>query len=361
MAKINSRISLMNSYTINENKIDFGNLTPLDDDELSAWWRMVPGARRFTNAVADAVDKHCAAAAHLPQVDLEGFVQMLTEKISRRHVSLGIENFEYDEGGDAEDFVSALTEKFASNFLRDFTKDSPMTDLAEQNTLGGYTIIVKLNRKAKWLTSAVVDFNINSANSTGSIIFVTSEENPPPSLARLSDYLTPYDVQFFAINLLENTKLNTQEKLYTSTLAAKLSGQSAILAKNLSKPELLTEGVDFVKRLVPNFDERIFSRALWECQAQFLLPTLEQLRGKLIEKNFVRLRHILPVTDEFGKTLSDPWDMELRHLHFYGGSAMIFHINDWELLEMAYQARNELSHLVTIDLQRLEKLFAYAD
>lgn len=361
MSRINTRISLLNSYNANENKIDFNKLQPLDDEELSSWWRMVPGARRFTNNAAEAVDKHCAAAAHLPQVDLEGFVRMLADKISRRHVSQIVEIFEYDDKGDIEDFVTALTERFASNFLRDFTKDSPMTDLADQNAFGGYVIIVKLKRKVKWLTSAVVDFNKSMHNSTGSIIFVTCEDNPPPSLARLSDYLTPYDVQFFAINLLENSKLNTQEKLYTSTLAAKLSGQSAILAKNLAKAELLTEGVDFVKRIVPNFDERVFSRAVWECQAQFLLPTLEQLRGKLIEKNFVRLKHILPVTDEFGKLLTDPWDMELRHLHFYGGNAMIFQMRDWDILEIAYHARNELSHLTTIDLQRLERLFAFAE
>ena len=360
MAKINSRISLLNSAT-NENKIDFDKLQPLDNDELSSWWRMVPGARRFTNTAADAVDKHCAAAAHLPKVDLEGFVQMLVYKISRRHVSLNVEIFEYDEKGDAEDFVTALTEKFASNFLRDFTKDSPLADLAAQNTFGGYAVIVKLRRKVNWLTSAVVDFNKNSANSTGSIIFVTCEDNPSPSLTRLSDYLTPYDVQFFAINLLENSKLTTQEKLYTSTLAAKLSGQSAILAKNLATVELFTDGIDFVKKIVPNFDNRIFSRAVWECQAQFLLPTLEQLRGQFIEKNFSRLKHILPVKDEFGKILNDPWDMELRHLHFYGGNHFLFNPADWELLELAYHARNDLSHLTTIDLQRLQKLFTFAD
>ncbi len=360
MAKINSRISLLNSAT-NENKIDFDKLQPLDNDELSSWWRMVPGARRFTNTTADAVDKHCAAAAHLPKVDFEGFVQMLVYKISRRHVSLNVEIFEYDEKGDAEDFVTALTEKFASNFLRDFTKDSPLEDLAAQNTFGGYAVIVKLKRKVNWLTSAVVDFNKNSANSTGSIIFVTCEDNPPPSLTRLSDYLTPYDVQFFAINLLENSKLTTQEKLYTSTLAAKLSGQSAILAKNLATVELFTDGIDFVKKIVPNFDNRIFSRAVWECQAQFLLPTLEQLRGQFIEKNFSRLKHILPVKDEFGKVLNDPWDMELRHLHFYGGNHFLFNPADWELLELAYHARNDLSHLTTIDLQRLQKLFTFAD
>ena len=361
MAKINSRISLLHSSMTNENKIDFDKLQPLDDEELSSWWRMVPGARRFTNIAAEAVDKHCAAAAHLQKVDLEGFVQKLSDKISRRHVSLNVEVFEYDEKGDVEDFVTALTEKFASNFLRDFTKDSPMEDLATQNIFGGYAVIVKLQRKMNWLTSAVVDFNKNSANSTGSIIFVTCEDNPPPSLTRLSDYLTPYDVQFFAINLLENSKLTTQEKLYTSTLAAKLSGQSAILAKNLAKAELLTEGIDFVKKIVPRLDSRFFDRAVWECQAQFLLPTLQQLRGRLIEKCFARLRHILPVKDEFGKILTDPWDMELRHLHFYGGTQFLFNPQDWEILELAYHARNELSHLTTIDLQRLERLFTFAE
>lgn len=361
MSKITTRISLLNTNTLNESNIDFTKLQPLDSEDLSSWWRMVPGARRFTNNAADAVDKHCAAAAHLPQVDLEGFVQMLEDKISRRHVSQMISIFEYDAKGDMEDFVTALTEKFASNFLRDFTKDSPMTDLADQDALSGYAVIVKLKRKMNWLTSAVVDFNKSAANSTGAIIFVTSEDNPPPSLARLSDYLTPYDVQFFAINLLENSRLTTQEKLYTSTLAAKLAGQSAILAKNLAKVELFNEGIDFVKSIIPKFDEKIFNRAVWECQAQFLLPTLEQLRCKLIEKNFVRLRNLLPRTDEFGKILTDPWDMELRHLHFYGGQAKIFYPHDWDILELAYQARNELSHLVMIDLQRLEKLFAFAD
>ena len=361
MAKINSRISLLNSYTPNENLIDFGNLQPLDEDELSSWWRMVPGARRFTNATAEAVDKHCAVAAHLHKVDLEGFIQMLIEKISRRHVSTNVEIFEYDEKGDMEDFVTTLTEKFSSNFLRDFVKDSPMTDLAEQNIFGGYAVIVKLKRKVKWLTSAVVDFNKGANHSSGAIIFVTCEDNPPPNLIRLSDYLTPYDVQFFSLNLLENSRLTNQEKLYTSTLAAKLAGQSAILAKNLAKPELLSEGAEFVKSILPKLDNRIFSRAVWECQVQFLLPTLEQLRGRLIEKNFVKLRNILPVKDEFGKQIDDPWDMELRHLHFYGGGAFIFHPNDWEILELAYHARNELSHLLTIDLQRLEKLFTFSD
>lgn len=361
MAKLNSRISLTNSYSFAENKIDFSKLQPLNDDDLDSWWRTVPGARRFTNAAAEAADKHCATAAHLPESDTAGFVQMLREKIQRRHVSLTVEIFEYEGAGDVEEFVDVLAETFALNFQRDFTKDSPMEDLAQQNSLSGYVIIILLANKIKWLTNAVTDFNRSASALGGALIFVTNEDNPPPSLTRLSDYLTPYDIQFFAINMLENARLTAQEKLYTSTLAAKLSGQSAILAKNFAKGELYTHGFDFVKGIVPNFDERIFNRAVWECQAQFLLPTLEQLRGRLIEKNFRQLKQILPVTDEFGKTLDDPWDMELRHLHYYGGKATVFQFSDWEMLETAYGARNDLSHLKIIDLAQIEKIFKLAD
>ena len=360
MAK-NLRISLTNSYTISEKKIDFSRLQELDSDDLDSWWRTVPGARRFMKVAIDAVDKHCAVATHLPEIDTAGFIQILREKIQRRHVSLLVETFEYGGKADAEDFVDALTEKFAPDFLRDFNEDSPMVDLARQNSLNGYVIIVLLKNKFDWLTTAVTDFNKNTANMGSSLIFVTNEQNPPPSLTRLSDYLTPYDIQFFALNLLENTRLTTQGKLYTSTLAAKLSGQSAILAKNLAKGELYTHGLDFVKTVLSHFDEKIFNQAVWECQTQFLLPILEQLRGRLIEKNFDKLKNIMHVTDEFGKTLDDPWDMELRHLHYYGGKKMLFQYGDWEKLELAYNARNDLSHLKIIDLNQMEKIFLFAD
>ena len=361
MAKINSRISLLNSYATAEKQINFGKLLPLDDEELDSWWRTVPGARHFTQAAMEAVEKNLAVAVHLPQVDSDGFVKTFIEKIQRRYLSLIVEIFDYDGSGDAEDFVNALTEKYAPDFLRDFTKDSPMEDLAEQNLFGGYVIIVRLKNKFKNLPDAVADYNKAVKNESGAFIFVTSEDNPSPGLVRFSDYLTPYDVQFFAINLLDDTKLTAQEKIYTATLAAKLSGQSAILAKNLATAELFTDGANFVKKFFPKFDERFFNRAVWECQVQFILPILEQMRGRLIEKNYRYLKNILPVKDEFGKIITDPWDMELRHLHFYGGNAMIFHLSDWEKLELAHQSRNLISHLESIETAQIEKIFALAD
>ncbi len=345
--------------TTSKNKTDFNKLQPLNDEELDSWWRTVPGARRFTGEIMAAVDEHCAIAAHIPPEDEAGLIQILTEKIQRKYISQIVEIFEYDGKGDIEDFADALTAKFEPNFRRDFTKDSPLEDLAQQNSFAGYVIIIKLKNKLKWLTAAVTDFNRSNSLEGGALIFITTEENPPPSITRLSDFLTPYDVQFFVINLLENARLNSQQKLYTSTLAAKLSKQSALIAKNLAKTELYNYGLDFVRTVIPKFDANIFNRAVWECQAQFLLPALEQIRTQLIEKNFLMIKRILPKTDEFGRTLEEPYDMELRHLHHYGGKFQIFQYSEWEILELAYEARNALSHLKTIDLLPLEKIFSF--
>ena len=352
MAKTNSK---------QKNKLDSNKLQPLNYDELDSWWRTVPGSRRFTGEIMDAVDKNCATAAHLPKEDEEGFLQILTEKIQHKYISLTVEIFDYEGKGDIEDFVDELTTKFAPNFLRDFTTDSPMEDLAKQNSFANYIIICRLKNKVKWLTSAVTDFNKSNSEAGGVLIFVTTENNPPPNLTRLSDFLTPYDVQFFSINLLENARLTSQEKLYTSTLAAKLAKKSALIAKNLAKTELYTHGLEFVRTVIPNFDEKIFNRAVWECQTQFILPALEQIRGQLIEKNFLQLQNILPKKDEFGKILDDPWDMELRHLHHYGGNKQIFQYEDWELLELAYSARNTLSHWQAMELSQLEKIFNFVE
>ena len=333
----------------------------LNYEDIDTWWRTVPGTRRFTGEIMDAVDKHCATAAHLPEEDAEGFIQILTEKIQRKHVSLTVEQFNHDGKGDVEDFVDSLTANFAPNFRRDFTKNSPMEDLAGQNSFAGYVIMIKLKKKVKWLTAAVTDFNRYNSAEGGALIFISTEDNPPPSLTRLSDFLTPYDVQFFALNLLENARLTNRQKLYTSTLAAKLAKQSALLVKNLAKAELYNYGFDFVKTVLPNFKEKIYNRAIWECQSQFVSPALEQIRSNLIEKNYIPLRNILPVKDEFGKVLDNPWDMELRHLHYYGGSKKILEYSDWEILEIAYTARNELSHLKILDTAQLEKIFNLTD
>ena len=220
----------------------------------------------------------------------------------------------------------------------------------------------RVHSQINWLPNFVSDFNKIESNDKGTLIFLTSEVMPSQITIKLTDYILPYDVQFFAFNLLENTRLSQTEKLFTATLTSKLAGTSAIIAKSLATPELFFNGQSLAEDVLgENFNSQDFTRALWETQIQFALPIVETIRENLIDRNLSALKKILPVADEFGKFLDNPWDMELRHLHFYGGSAKIFSMADWDILELVYRIRNDLSHLDTIDFERLRKIFSLAE
>lgn len=335
-------------------------LITLDNEELESWWLRVPGARRFLQTMVTEAEQNKALIADIADIDLEGFISMFTDFIQQRNSSIVIERFDVDEFVEVDDFVTDFAIKFDPNYVPDLMSNSMIVDVAKKNVLSGYIVFVKINIDVNELANIVNDFNKVDSKDKGTLIFLTSDNTMPSQITmKLSDYILPYDVQFFAFNLLENSRLPQYEKLFTATLTAKLAGTSAIIAKNLAEPELFFNGKTFAKKILADeFIKYKFENALWETQIQFALPLIETIREQLIKKNLMALQALLPVADEFGKFLEDPFDMELRHLHFYGGSVKLFSQSDWELLELVYRARNDLSHLDTIDVERLEKVFA---
>ena len=303
-----------------------------------------------------------AIVADIAEDDVEGFITIFTEVIQRRNYSTVVERYEINSDSGEEDFVTDLAAKFDPSYIPDFMSDSMIMDIANKNILSGYVIFVKVNVKLNWLTNLVSDFNKVNSPDKGTLIFLTSDTMPSQMTMKLMDYILPYDVQFFAINLLEDTRLSQIEKLYTATLTSKLAGTSAVVAKNLANVELYLNGRKLAKEiLADDFASHKFERVVWETQIQFALPIVETVRERLIARNLSALKKILPVADEFGKFLENPWDMELRHLHFYGGTDRVFSTGDWEMLELVYRVRNDLSHLDTVDIERLQKIFVLAN
>ena len=338
------------------------NMTPLNGEDLEAWWERVPGARRFLQDMASEAEHNKAIVADIAEDDVEGFITIFTEVIQRRNYSTVIERYDLNNDSGEEDFVTELAAKFAPDYVPDLMSDSMIVDVVSKGILSGYVVFIKVNVKLNWLTDLVSNFNKVNSSNKGTLIFLTSDTMPSQITMNLTDYISPYDVQFFAINLLENTHLSQIEKLYTATLTSKLAGTSAVVAKNLASAELYQNGLELAKEVLgEGFSEHKFEQVVWETQIQFALPIVETIRERLIERNQTALKKILPVADEFGKFLEDPLDMELRHLHFYGGGDKVFSQSDWELLETVYRIRNDLSHLFIIDTERLKHLFTLSD
>ena len=338
-----------------------GNLTPLTQTDLEQWWERVPGARRFLSTLGREAEKCRALAVDLEGEDAEEFAPIFAEEMKRRNYSLVIERLTLSASMTPDEFVMRLAERFEPHYMPDLLSGSLMTDVARKRILAGYVAVAEVEGRATWLADVINDFNRVEDAVKGTIIFLTAEL-PTQFTIRLTDFITPYDVQFFAINQMESARLSSTEKLYTATLTAKLAGTSALLAKNLASAELYTDGQRLVEDVFgASYQKRKYERAVWETQIQFALPIVETVREKLIARNLNGLKELLPKTDEFGKTLDDPWDMELRHLHYYGGSVKLFSQSDWDVLEMVYRARNDLSHLDMIDKERLDKIFSLTD
>lgn len=336
-------------------------LTPLSQTDLEQWWDRVPGARRFLSTLGSEVEKSRAIAIDIADEDADEFMTVFAEAVQRRNYSLVIERMTLEASTAADEFVTELAERFEPNYIPDLLSGSPMTDLARKKILAGYVVLVEVRGRAAWLADLIRDFNRVETLDKGAPIFLTTEL-PSQFTLRLTDFVTPYDMQFFAINLLESARLAPTEKLYAATLVSKLAGVSALLAKNLARAELRNDGRRLAAEVLGEaYSDRIYERAVWETQIQFALPIVETVREKLIDQNLNALKKLLPVTDEFGKTLDDPWDMELRHLHYYGGNEKVFSSTDWDVLEVVYRARNDLSHLDTLESERLEKIFSLAD
>ena len=67
---------------------------------------------------------------------------------------------------------------------------------------------------------------------------------------------------------------------------------------------------------------------------------------------------INPVEDDFGNVLTEPLDMELRHLRYYGAYEKFFAYNDWETLCFICDVRNRLAHLKVLSTDELERVFS---
>ena len=335
-------------------------LSPLTRSELEQWWERVPGARRFLKTLGREVERCSALAIDIADEDIEEFMSILAEEIQRRNYSLVIERLTLEASTAPDEFVTHLAERFDPHYMPDLLSGSLMADVARKRLLSGYVAIIEVQGRAVWLADVIKEFNRVEDVSKGTLLFLTADL-PTQFTMRLTDFITPYDVQFFAINLMESARLSSTEKLYTATLTAKLAGTSALLAKNLARAELYVDGQRLVEEVMGDgYRRRQYERAVWETQIQFALPIVETVREKLIARNVEGLKKLLPKTDEFGKELDDPWDMELRHLHHYGGNVKLFSQADWDVLEQVYRARNDLSHLYILDRDQLDKIFSLA-
>ena len=182
------------------------------------------------------------------------------------------------------------------------------------------------------------------------------------------------DCRFFGTELLqaqvvsdENSGQSDEIALYTeylTELAAQLSsGDPELCTMLLHSPDkLLKSPVDTADEIFSGngiiTERHRLESAVWKAQVIHFFPLLEQYRGYLVEKYANEIAFHLPITDLYGEIITDPEDLEFRHICALNiNRSLALSKNDEEIAMICRKARNTLSHNGILSFEVLNNLF----
>lgn len=335
------------------------------------WWRHVSGPKALIKAVDSAADTVSAAAVSQSAADAV-FLAILKERLENR---LGSQThfgeMKVRPGMGLMSIAEAIGSRYKPDWIPDYK--SPFAHMARAHVLRKRVLFLWAEEGAdQKMAEALLQFQKEADRESGHLFlicpnagFLFRREKVPAF--EETDFITPYDIRYFALQCVKSMPWPERKKQYVADLAARLSGTDATLCERLAVGELYTRGAAWCQTVAEEFPAlsslannpaQIVS-VTWEAQITLLLPLIEHWRLALLHKYREDLTRILsdgPI-DDFGKKITRPDDMELRHLWYYFVKAGAMTPRDTDIFQCIYNARNDLAHLQTLSAQRLDEIF----
>lgn len=334
-----------------------------DTKEGETWWRKVSGPKEYLKRVESLIHNGKCVLLQMEDVDTT-FFQVLRDRLLRSDSSLTFTVMDTAGCASSTDFLAALVRELGPRCTPGFL--NPYGDIIKSGILAHRILLVTIPEGfPDWVKKVIEGFSKVSEAGNGSMIFLSS--NPPAidtcKTVRLEEFVSSYDIQFFALHCLGPFETEDSKGAYIAQLVSSLAGLDSRLAARLAGYSLYVDPVSCYKgkqelgKLLP--DDRI-QEDIWEAQIRFVLPITEKFRRYIIKKYEDTIIRCLPVDDDFGNRLEVPQDMELRHIqHFLRGEGISpLSGKDDDLFKVAYNARNDLSHLRVLSSDMLDRLFS---
>ena len=326
-----------------------------DTEEGETWWRKVSGPKEYLKQVESLIRNGKCVLLQMEDVDTT-FFQILRDRLLRSDSSLTFTVMDTAGCASSTDFLAALVRELGPRCTPGFL--DPYGDIIKSGILAHRILQVTIPEGfPEWIKKVIDGFSKVSEAGNESMIFLSS--NPPDTdickTVRLEEFVSSYDIQFFALHCLGPFETEDSKGAYIAQLVSNLVGLDSRLAARLAGYSLYADPVSCYKGKEESgkllSDDRI-QEAIWEAQIRFVLPITEKFRRYIIKKYEDTIVRCLPADDDFGNRLEVPQDMELRHLqHFLRGK-------DDDLFKVAYNARNDLSHLGILSSDILDRLFS---
>ncbi len=330
-----------------------------DESKGDIWWNQVSGPLAYRKEIAECIQSGRAMGLESSDVDAL-FFRILEDTVRQMDSAFHFHTFHVSDYENEDAFQEDFIEKLAPGFIQGF--EAPYSRLYSEGHLLHRFLYFEIDADTDWFMHVVRECSQFSSPENGIFLCLAPDASIFDGIKQLkkiclSSYLSIYNLQYFALQCLGNFSTKDSKGLYIAQLAAKLSGSSGIVCADLATPELFANPTKICNTL----SEDQIHQAIWETQIQIFLPIIEKIRRYLITKYADDIRVLLPQKDEFNHEIKEPSDMELRHLQFYcrGNGNNFFVHGDNGCFTVAYNARNDLSHLKLLDMKTMNDLFDF--
>ena len=151
---------------------------------------------------------------------------------------------------------------------------------------------------------------------------------------------------------------------YLAELAVQIGNNDPELCDRLleNAESMLLQPVETTREVVglygKRLDDHLIESAVWKAQIKEFFPLLERHRLDIIGQYSAEISIHLPIQDVYGDVISDPEDLEFRHLlNFYFEGWIPFSKEEKDKIVSYRDIRNTLSHNKTITHDQLLLFF----
>lgn len=362
-----------------------------------SWWQF-PGPNRYLRSACRDVRDGCNIVLCLPLIGVPDTISAIRQELAKEENCVSV--LSLDRESKESNPIDILFERFAPSAPNDLTR-TPFS-LCNQDSFRGQIIIVDGLEEKSWPTwkCFAEEYEVASRNQSllERTVFIfpltdSSALDPPHrevllAVHRYNGYVERYDMLLYAASLYSIRSMSSVRRQLSTAISAELAQWDPELCERLARIEFrdLLGPVNEMRRLgeergwsdVPldanddllwkagalqcidgnrvvhssflavHSQERELNKRLWRAELGVLFPLIEQKRQGLIEelRDSIRLPHIT----SFGEAISDPFDLEIGHIHAQlrtrGGAVLARYGRQIALLR---DTRNALAHFEPVD------------
>ncbi|MBQ8093871.1 MAG: hypothetical protein IJ242_09885 [Clostridia bacterium] len=314
------------------------------------WWRRIPAGERMVAKVCDDLLDGRSVQIFPDMVWKEAFLEEVFAEV--RNTDPSVMDVSFD-GADMEPgarLLDIIADRLGFAFNFDGSLETLVHQLQVVNSSHIWHMSNLSGRHLKELYGLIADIARRKAHI--SIVLEDAAQTQTKALYQIRMNPTPLDAHYFAWTLLmEQDDVPLLE--YAAILCEELSGGDLPRCAYLCSQ--IHEVLQHPGELCDWASGEMVQQTVHLAQIRGILPMIEKQRLMFIDRLKKRINRILPFSDEYGNTFTQPHEVELRHLVHFRYELLLTE-EESALLSYLYEARNELAHLRILQEDEIRQL-----